>query len=134
MHQVSPTGNPENLGFKVQSIETMWEKTLEMIDLVAFKFETHLKCCTSVAGFSDKRQDVAAYVSHIRRVGWECEVSSQWFVWIFVLNILKVFVKLFMEGAFGLTYILEASNFAGQAIDNAVAFAANFAFGSKFFA
>ena len=42
-------------------------------------------------------------------------MSSQGFVRIFVLNILKVFIKPFMKGAFSLTYILEATNFAGEA-------------------
>ena len=96
--------------------------------------ETHLECCISVAGFSDKCQNVTAYVSHIREVGWEGKMSSQGFVRIFVSNILKVFMKPFMKGAFSLTYILEATNFAGEAIDNVVAFAANFGFRRKFFA
>ena len=43
-----------------------------------------------------------------------------------------MFIESFMEGTFSLTYILEATNFAGQAINNVVAFAAYFAFGGKF--
>ena len=70
----------------------MREESSETVNPVAFKFETHLECCISVAGFSDKRQNVTAYVSHIRGVGWECKMSSQGFVQIFVLNILKVFI------------------------------------------
>ena len=112
----------------------MREESSETVNPVTFKFETHLECCISVAGFNDKRQNVTAYVSHIRGVGWESKMSSQGFVRIFVLNILKVFIKPFMKGAFSLTYILEATNFAGEAIDNVVAVAANFAFRRKFFA
>ena len=58
--------------------------------------------------------------------------SSKWFIKILVLIILEVLIKPLMEGTFGLTYMLEATNFAGQAMDNVVAFAANFVSGRIF--